>query len=248
MKTRVLVLAGGRGKRMNQPFAKVLTPFHGKPLVVHLLHAIKESGVDEKPTIVLGFDRDKVRAELGEHYSYAIQEEQLGTGHAVRCAEHILKGVSDAVLVLYGDHPFLKPETIRSIVKLHEEKKPVITMATVTVSDFEDWRSAFDDFGRIVRDEKNHITRIVEKKDATESEREIKEINPSFFCFDSKWLWENLPNIGNQNAQKEYYLTDLIQIAISERRAIASFAVDPKESLGVNTKEHLDFAHRNKAK
>src|SRR3989338_4451895 len=109
MRTRVVVLAGGKGKRMDQPIAKVLTPFAGKPLISHLLEAVQASHIDAKPLVVLGFDRDRVQAALGEGYEYVTQEEQLGTGHAVRCAEKILRNKADAVLVLYGDHPFLKP-------------------------------------------------------------------------------------------------------------------------------------------
>lgn len=227
---------------MGQSFAKVLTPFAGKPLIVHLLEAIKNSDIDPKPVIVLGFDRDRVRKELGEKYDYVIQEEQLGTGHAVQCAEGELRGTSDAVLVLYGDQPFLKPETIRKIAELHKEIKPVITMATVTVPDFKSWRATFYDFGRIVRNHSGEITAIVEKKDATEAELNIREVNPSYFCFDADWLWRHLPNLNQENAQGEFYLTDLVRIAVTARDTVASVAVDPKESIGINTPDHLELA------
>ncbi len=242
MRTRVVVLAGGKGKRMEKPFAKVLTPFAGKPLVVHLLEAVKASGVDPKPVIVLGFDRDRVRRELGETYAYVVQEEQLGTGHAVRCAEQELRGKSEAVLVLYGDHPFLKPETIRALVRIHEREKPAITMATVSVPDFESWRAPFHDFGRIVRDTNGRIVKVIEKKDSTPKELLIHEVSPSFFCFNATWLWENIQKVGNENSQHEYYLTDLVEIAIRFGATVALAAVDAREAIGVNTREHLELA------
>ncbi len=227
---------------MGQPFAKVLTPFQGKPLITHLLEAVEASGVDPKPVIVLGFDRDRVRRELGEKYTYVIQEKQLGTGHAVRCAESVLSGASDAVLVIYGDQPFLKPETIKNLVRIHEKEKPMITMATVTVPNFESWRAPFLDFGRVIRGKDGKIASIVEKKDASDAELAIREVNPSFFCFNSEWLWKNLSKVGNENAQHEYYLTDLIGIAIQSGASIASEEVDACEAIGVNTKEHLELA------
>ena len=117
-------------------------------------------------------------------------------------------------------------------------------MMTTTVQDFEDWRRPFYDFGRIVRNAGGEVVGIVEKKDATPEQLSIKELNPALFCFDAQWLWKYLPNIQNKNAQGEYYLTDLIHMAIGDGFRIASMNIDPLESIGVNTPEHLALAER----
>jgi bifunctional UDP-N-acetylglucosamine pyrophosphorylase/glucosamine-1-phosphate N-acetyltransferase len=181
--------------------------------------------------------------ELGGGYQYAIQEEQLGTGHAVLCAEEILKNNHVPVMVLYGDMPYISAETIANIAKTHVEENAILTMATVTVVDFDEWRAGFFDFSRIIRDENGKVVRTVEKKDATEAELQIREVNPCYFCFDSTWLWTQLRMIGNSNAQHEYYLTDLVKIAVESGVKIATVSIDPKEALGVNTKEHLALLH-----
>jgi len=243
MITRVLVLAGGKGKRMNLGTAKVLVPFAGKPIIKHLLDAIESSGIDHAPVIVVGFDAESVKRTLGDRYTYVLQNEQLGTGHAVQCAEPELRGNADAILVLYGDHPFVSSATIRALHELHRRERPAITMATVTVPDFEEWRAPLNDFGRIVRDAHGDIYAIVEKKDASPEILQVREVNPSFFCFDANWLWQHLAELTPHNAQGEFYLTDLVGIAIQSRDRIASLAVDVKECVGVNTPEHLAFAH-----
>ena len=244
MTTRVVILAGGKGKRMGQPFAKVLTPLRGTPLIRHLLDAVAASGVDPHPVIVVGFDAEAVKKKLGNGYTYVFQKEQLGTGHAVRSAEAVLRGKADAVLVLYGDQPFIKPATIKALRDLHEKKRPAITMATVTVPSFENEWAPLYDFGRIIRDGKGRIAAIVERKDATEAELKIRELNPSFFCFDAVWLWSHLSELENKNAAREYYLTDLVRIAIDGGARIASMDVSPLESIGVNTPEHLELVQK----
>ena len=133
---------------------------------------------------------------------------------------------------------------LQNMLALHEKEQPEITMATTTVRDFEDWRKSLYDFGRIVRDEAGNIQKIVEKKDATPEELAIRELNPSFFCFRAEWLWENLKKIGNQNAQKEYYLTDLVHIAIRDGKKVFTVDVDPLETVGVNTREHLEMVRK----
>ncbi len=242
MKTRVVVLAAGKGKRMGAEVPKVLIPFNGKPLVQHLLETIKKSGVDDRPVVVIGKDGDLIKKTLGEEYDYVIQEEQLGTGHAVLSTEPLLSPSAESVIVLYGDHPFLQPETIKKLHDLHEAKGGPLAMMTTCVDDFEDWRSLFKDFGRVKRNQEGDIQSVVETKDATPEEREIKEVNPSFFSFEATWLWEHLKQLKNNNAQSEYYLTDLVKIAIQEGHPIVSVQASPIESIGVNTPEQLEVA------
>lgn len=238
--TQIVILAAGHGKRMQSDIPKALTSLKGKPFIKHLLDTIKESGVCEKPIIVVGQKGDQVKDFLGGDYTYAVQEEQLGTGHAVMCAENFINN-TDSVLVLYADHPLVSEKTIKDIISAHNENQSTITLATTVVSDFNEWRSAFLSFGRIVRGEDNKILKIIESKDATEEEKNIKEVNPSYLCFNNDWLWKNLKNLKNMNAQNEYYLTDLISMAFSQNEKIATVLIEPREALGVNTKEQLEM-------
>lgn len=243
MNTQIIILAAGHGKRMQSEIPKALTPLHGKPFIVHVLDTITSSGVCSKPIIVIGQKGDQVRTVLGQEYSYAVQEEQLGTGHAVMIAEDISKD-ADTIVVLYADHPLVSSDTIQKLITTHREKNAMLTMATTIVPDFADWRATFIPFGRFVRDEHGDIKKIVELKDATEEEKEIKEVNPAYMCFDAKWMWKHLHMLKNENAQSEYYLTDLVGMAFAEHHKIASILIDPKEALGVNTKEQLELIEK----
>ncbi len=143
-------------------------------------------------------------------------------------------------MVLFGDMPYLSSETIRLLAYVQENSNTVMTMATVEVLDFKEWRAGFYDFSRVVRDAKGGLVRTVEKKDAQEHELQITEVNPCYLCIQSDWLWSHLAQLKNTNAQGEYYLTDLIAMAVDEGVDIASVPIDPKEALGVNTKENLE--------
>ncbi|MDD5110768.1 MAG: NTP transferase domain-containing protein [Patescibacteria group bacterium] len=242
MKVKVIILAAGQGKRFKSPLPKVLAQFHGQPMVAHVVSAVEKSGVTDRPVVVVGVGAEHVRAVLGDRCRYVEQVKQLGTGHAVAQCRSVLEGMADAVLVLYGDHPLMTAETVRTLVETHQREQPTLTMATTTVSDFKEWRQPFYNFGRIVRDGSGkfmRIVRIVEAKDATPEELEILEVNPSYFCFDARWLWEHLPKLTNRNAQGEYYLTDLIGIAITEGRRVITVPIPPQEALGANRPEEL---------
>ncbi len=240
MKTQIIILAAGHGKRMQSELPKALTPLHGKPFISHVLTAIEESGVCSNPTIVIGKKGDQVRDTLGPVYTYAIQEEQLGTGHAVMIAESDGND-ADIVMVLYADHPLVSADTIKKLKDTHIETGATLTMATAIVPDFNEWRSAFSSFGRFVRDDNGNIVKIVETKDATDEEKEIREVNPAYMCFNASWMWKNLHALKNENAQGEYYLTDLVGLAFASNEKISTITIDPKEALGVNTKEQLEL-------
>ncbi len=245
MKTRIVVLAAGKGKRMGVEIPKVLVPLKGEPVLYHILRSVREAGIDPRPVVVVGYNKSLIEAALvsgGFAADYAVQGEQLGTGHAVRAAEAAV-GDAESVLVLYGDHPFVSPATIRSIANLHEAEKAMLTLATLVVPDFLDWRVSFADFGRIIRNAEGGIDRIVEKKDATEEELAVRELNPAFFCFNAPWLWQSLARLKNANAQGEYYLTDLVKMAMEEGVKISSLLIDAKEGAGINTQTHLAAAH-----
>jgi len=235
-KVKIVVLAGGQGKRMGSDLPKVLTKLTDKHLIGHLLQSIREAS-SEKPIIVIGHKAELVKAELGDSCLYALQKEQLGTGHALACAEDIALD-AEHILMLQGDMPFITAETIKGLAKSHLDSKSKITFATTEVEDFLDWRSAFWNFGRILRED-GEVIGIREYKDATEDERKIKEVNAGCYVFEAKWLWENLKKINNENVQKEYYLTDLFHIAFEEGETINTEKITPMEALGANSKEEL---------
>lgn len=242
MDMRVVVLAAGKGTRMRSEIPKVFIPLNGRPMIQHLLDSIKKSGADSRPVLVVGENKEQARRALGDGYDYVYQAEQLGTGHAVQCAERLLKGNARHVMVLYGDHPLVGAATIAKLAALHKRQERLLSMMTTTVEDFDGWRAPFADFGRVIRDASGSIAGVVEAKDATPRQREITELNPAFFAFRAEWLWDNLKKISNENAAQEYYLGDLVRIAAAEGAPIASLAIDPREAIGVNTPEHLAAA------
>lgn len=241
MKTRVIILAGGKGKRMKSDLPKVMAPLLDKPLISYVTDAVIRSGVDPEPIIVVGYNREAVQDYLGSEYQYAYQAEQLGTGHAVLCAKDALHDV-DRVVVVYGDMPFVTPATILKLTEAVASEGAVMSLAFTRVDDFGDWRASLYDFGRIIRNAQGEIVSIIEVKDATPEEQNIKELNPSFFCFRKEWLLANLTKLENNNAQQEYYLTDLVRIAIDGGDPVASIEIDPLETIGINTSEQLELA------
>ena len=243
-KTAVIVLAAGKGTRMNSEVPKPLTELNGQPIVQYLLDSIEESQVCDKPIIVVGNKAELVKKTLGPNYTYVFQSEQLGTGHAVKVCKSELEGSADTVIVLFADHPLVTTDTIKALVSLHENSGTVMSMATVTVPDFEDWRSPFYSYGRVLRNESGEFIGIVEKKDATDKELKIREVSPSFFCFNADWLFENIEALRNDNAQGEYYLGDLVEIASKQKLPVASMNIDPHVAMGINTREELEFAKR----
>lgn len=244
--TAVVVLAAGKGKRMgamNGNIPKVLTPLDGRPMIAYLLRSIKQAHLNTKTVVVVGYGANQVQKALGPAYSYVVQDEQLGTAHAVWCAEGFLKDRFKDVIVLYGDHPLVRPATIQKLHDLHRHGKQVITFLTTQVPDFSGWRAGFYDFGRILRDEQGQICGIRERQDAGPQELAIGEVNTGLMVFESSWLWQNLPLVKKNNIQREYYLTDLIRVAIQGKHNIATLATEAFECTGINTPEHLVLAH-----
>ncbi|MBI4135279.1 NTP transferase domain-containing protein [Candidatus Uhrbacteria bacterium] len=240
----IVILAAGRGKRMgvSTETPKVLLPLSGKPLLVHLLERIKKSSVTTTPVIVIAPDLYVIRSTIGAAYEYAIQESQLGTGNAVLSAREKLRQY-DHILVLYGDHPLLRPHTIDELVAQHLHSNAELTFASVKVPNFDGWYSVFSEFGRLVRDQYGRVVQDVEVKDADESIRAITELNPAYYLFQAHWLWAQLPKVSRQNAQNEYYLTDLFAVALKEGIRVTEVELkDPTEAIGVNTPEQLAVA------
>lgn len=242
--THIIILAGGKGVRMQCEHPKVLTEIRGKALIEHLLKNIVPS--DPRPTIVVGYKGDDVVARLGaKTYDYVWQKEQLGTGHAVGAAREELENKNfENIIVLYGDHPLVSSETVHRLVAAREKGNATIAMGTVNVRNYEGDYRVFERFGRVVRNGQGEVSGIVEFKDATPEEKKIPEVNPSYFCFDATWLWENIDAIQNDNASKEYYLTDLVEIAWSQKKKVVAVSINPPEGMGANTPEELEIISR----
>jgi len=226
----VIILAAGMGTRMKSATVKVLHRAAGRPIIDYVLDLA--SGVCERPpVIVIGHQREAVQGAIGDRARFAVQEPQLGTGHAVlMAADHI-----DArkVLILSGDVPLTRPETLRQLIAQHEAEKNALTLMTMKLAD-----PAM--YGRIVRDGDGGVVRIVEAKDATDDEKQIDEVNAGIYVFDAAHLFDNLRGLSTDNAQGEYYLTDLIAVLRKGgHRVGAVIAVDPSEALGVNSRADL---------
>lgn len=244
-KIQILILAAGKGKRMGGgDLPKVLQPILGQPMIIWLIDSVMKSGADPEPAIVVGHGTELVKQTLGDKYIYIEQKELLGTGHAVMQARSVLEGQAENVMVIYGDHPFLSAEMIKRLAQTHLREGKVLTTVTTTVPDFNEWRAPFRDFGRIVRDAQGRLVRNVEMRDATPEELRIKELNTSMYCFRASWLWPHLARLENKNAQGEYYLPDLLKLALDEGEEVATVAIDPKECLGVNSKEQLELVEK----
>lgn len=241
-KFAVVILAAGKGKRMGGDLPKVLRLVKSKPIITHLVDSVMSSGVGTKPVVIVCDEHTFVQDTLGDKCVYAVQAEQLGTGHAVSCAKDLLRGQAEKVIVLYGDMPLITNDTIKRLTKSLDGDTAMINMFTTEVADWEEWRRSFYNFGRIIRDESGKIAAIREKKDCAEAELMIKEINPGLYSFDAEWLWQNLAKLDNENAQSEFYLTDLIKIAIADGKKIGSLIIDARECVGINTPEELFLA------
>lgn len=242
---KVIILAAGKGTRMNSDTPKVLLPFAGKTLIEHVLHAVQGAQIDPEPTIIVGHGAESVKAHLkGYQAKFVEQKEQLGTGHAVAVCEPHLDQNED-VIVLYGDHPTIQPETLTKLARILHYSKGPIAMVTYAIPHFEVHQGQFKSYGRILRDEDENLYAIREAKDANEEELDVREVNPGYYAFRGPWLWENIKRLSRANSQKEYYLTDLVELAIRQGEMLETLrGYDLVEAMGVNTPEQLALAER----
>lgn len=241
---QVVVLAGGKGSRMQSDIHKVLHEVNGIPIIKRLLESVRM--VAEKPVLVIGYKGDDLKEALGESCEYVYQAEQLGTGHALLCTRPTLVGRGyKNIIVMPGDHPLVSAETLQGLIAIREEHGANVSLAVVSVPHYEGDYAGFAHFGRIVRDEAGMVTRIVEYKDASEEERRIREVNPSYYCFDATWLWQNIDRLKNENVAHEYYLTDMVALAHEDGGVVPSVVMtNPFEGLGINDRKQLEIIEK----
>lgn len=232
-----VVLAAGQGTRMKSRKHKVLHPVCDKPMIQHVVDHLK--GLQMKDIIVvIGHAAESVKEQLGDSVQYALQSEQLGTGHAVMQAQSFLEGKSGVTIVMYGDTPLVSPETIETLFQKHIEEKASCTVLSTFVDDP-------TGYGRIVRNNDGKIERIVEHKDASEKELEIREINTGIYCFDNEILWKYISRLSNDNQQGEYYIPDMVEICINEGFHVAIHVTeDHEETQGINNRVQLAQAEQ----
>ena len=237
MKTKnAIILAAGKGTRMKSKLYKVLHQVAGKAMVDHVLTQLEANHMDNIVTVV-GFGAENVEQALGERTKYAVQKQQLGTGHAVMQAADLLSDLDGQTLVISGDTPLFKAATLQKLVDYHTAKKASATVLTSIAPDP-------TGYGRLVRNDIGIVEKVVEQKDATPEEQAIDEINTGVYCFDTKTLFDALKLLSNDNAQGEYYLTDVIGILKKRGDIVAAYRMaDFDESMGVNDRIALAKAN-----
>ncbi len=236
--TDIVILAAGKGTRMNSDLPKVLHKICGRPLLYHVLSNVKEVFPDP-PYVIVGHKADKVRDMFKDMPAvFVLQEEQLGTGHAVMQAEPLLAARDSTVMVLNGDMPLIDAGIIRGLLDHHTRSRSSAAVLTVNMPDP-------NGYGRIVRDSSGRLEKIVEQKDASLGELEITEINTGTYCFKSRDLFDALHEVRSENAQHEYYLTDVIGILRKRGKKVSAYLIDDyRSSIGINTREQLAEAER----
>lgn len=232
MGTAAIILAAGAGTRMKSKKPKVAHEMLGKPLVNWVIDEAAQAGID-KTVAVVGHGREFVEPLVAGKAEIAVQEQQRGTADAVLSTASALEGFKGSVLVLSGDSPLITAETMKSLIETREANDAAVVVLTMKLED------PFG-YGRIIRDEAGQVERIVEQKDASPEEAAVNECNSGFYCFDAEALFAALAQVGSDNAQGEFYLTDVIEISRNAGRAVLALqASDNTECLGINSRIQL---------
>lgn len=232
MKVTAVLLAAGQGTRMKSALPKVLHPLCGKPMIWHVLEALKQAAT-ETPVVVIGHGADEVKKYLGDSAACVLQEPQLGTGHAAMQAESLLKHKTDLVIVAYADMPLLRGETFARLVETQRINLGPFSLITVFADDPHG-------FGRILRNADGTVSAIVEEYVATPEQQKIKELNVGAYCFNADWLWDALHRIPKNEKKGEYYLTDVVELAVKDHLPVQAVVHDDfNETIGINTRVHL---------
>lgn len=233
----VAILAAGQGTRLKSDLNKVLHPVGGVPMVFWSVDNARTLGADPL-VLVIGRDGESVRSVVGDRAEYVVQAERLGTGHALLQAAPLLQARSKTVLSLYGDMPTLRLETLQRLVALHNDSHAAITLLAVEAAESMG-------FGRIVRDEQGRVSAIVEEAVASPEVLAIRELNCGVYCFDADWLWQRLPDVRPTPPKDEYYLTDMVALAVADELPISVLTIsDVSEVLGINNRVQLAQAER----
>jgi bifunctional UDP-N-acetylglucosamine pyrophosphorylase/glucosamine-1-phosphate N-acetyltransferase len=231
MKTTAVILAAGQGTRMRSKLPKVLHPLLGRPMIRYAIDTACQV-TETSPLLVVGHEAEQVRLVAGDDVRYVIQELQLGTGHAVQQTRSLLEGKTDLVLVITADMPLLSVATLQRLVRAQVEHAGPLTLLTVMSDESRG-------FGRVLRDDRGQIRAIVEEAQATAEQLAIRELNTSVYCFASDWLWDALDRIP-LSPKGEYYLTDVVGIAVSAGLSVQSITLDgTEEVIGINDRTHL---------
>lgn len=234
----IVILAGGKGTRMQATdMPKVMYPIKGKPMVGYIADMLIKAAIKDV-VVVVGYQGQKVVDYLSSRdgFKFVWQKEQLGTGHALSQAKDLLKGKDGVTVVLNGDNPFFKFETIERMVKMLDEKQAVMVVSSVELD------KSFS-FGRIITNPDGHIQKIVEVKNATPEELEYTWMNAGLYAFDNNWLWKNIDKVDLDSISKEYYLTDMVAVANNQSdRVIMVPVTHENEAIGINTLDNLKAA------
>lgn len=229
-----IVMAAGKGTRMKSKKSKLVHKIYGKEIIRRAVENVKRAGIEEVITVV-GYQKEQIEEVLKDTVKYAVQDEQLGTGHAVIQAAKLLEGRKGKVLVLNGDHPIMRPETLKNLVELSKQRGESATILTMV-------HDNILPYGKIIHDENGNIKQIIEHKDCTLEQQQIREVNLGMYCFDIEELQKALKELKNDNVQKEYYLTDVIKIMYDKGLKTGSIVVsDNAEVLGVNDRMDLQI-------
>ncbi len=237
-----IILAAGKGTRMGSPLPKTLYPVAGKPMLSYIFDALSKAGNSLLPIVVVGHKGEEVKQFVGDKATCIEQTDISGTGTAAKVALSIVPEDATKVLIMYGDHPFIQPESIKAIEAAHDDAHAAITFGTVTVKDFSDWRRVFMSFGRVVRNQSGVVQEIKEYKNASEHEQLIHEVNPGFYCVEKSWLADALSQVERDSVTGEYYLTDIISFALYQNKKVETVSLAPEEALGINSPDDVAIA------
>ena len=233
-----VILAAGKGKRMKSDLPKVLHPLNGRPMIHYVIDIAEEIG-SKMTILIIGHKKELVmEATKDRKVVYVTQEQQLGTGHAVLQTKPYFIDFKGSVLVLSGDVPLLRAESLKKLIEIHNRDNPLATLLTAEMDDP-------SGYGRIIRNDQGFVKQIVEDKDASKEIKKIKEINVGIYIFDSASLFETLPLLNNDNSQGEYYLPDVIKIYVERKEKVAAvLTADVEETHGINSMEQLIHAEQ----
>src|SRR3989338_91625 len=236
MNVQPIILAGGKGTRMGaSDLPKVLVHLKNVPLISWLLKEVEKLGLESRPIVVVKHKYQLVQSSLGSSFKYVFQNDEHGTGAAVKAAvPHVS---AEHALILYGDMPFIKSQSLQRLIQHHLQRNLEFTMFSSTVPHFEGIYASHFGFGRLLR-ENGNLVRNVELVDASDQEKNILEVNPSIYLFQTEWLKRNIDAV-RQNKHGEFYLTDLLEIGIRNGTRIETIPVDPLEAFGINTSQQL---------